>query len=119
MYRDGFSAQALRLMLAASVVFLTSFQSVSAFATVGSRLPSLASLCYASTPHTREEVGDRGVDLSVKANRAPAQRSSESLTSFQRPRLGEDIEVEVSPPSRTLHRRISPSSPDDAFSSVQ
>src|SRR5579863_2141422 len=103
MYRDGFSLSPLCLILAASVVFLTTFQCVSAFAMVGSRDPSLASLSYGSTPHTREEVGDRGVDLSVEANRAPAQPSRESVTSFQRPRLAEDIEVEVSPPSRTLH----------------
>jgi hypothetical protein len=108
----------LLVLLAASVALLTTVQCVPLFAIVASRIPSLENVSYAPAPHTREEVGDRGVDLSVDA-RSECTRLSiiESAPASIRSEFVDAVAAEVTPPLRILHRRVFPSSPDDAFPS--
>ncbi|HLX38276.1 MAG TPA: hypothetical protein VKR29_10765 [Candidatus Binataceae bacterium] len=65
--------------------------------------------------HTREEVGDKGVDLSHDRADQRTRILSEVEPAPHPPLISEDVEAEVSPPHLILHRRVSPSSADDAF----
>jgi len=80
-----------------------------------SRLPALASFNYASATHTREEVADKGIDFSGDAGRECPRSVEEPARLVLATEFTDDAEVEVSPLRRLMHRRISPSSPDDAF----
>jgi hypothetical protein len=108
----------LLLLLAASVALLTTVQCAPLFAMVASRIPTLESVSYAPAPHTREEVGDPGVDLSVDG-RSECTRPSiaESAATPIRSEFVNEVEAAVIPPLRILHRRVSPAPPDDAFPS--
>ena len=106
----------LPLLLAAAVALLTTVQCLTLFASAASRIPILASARAAAFIHTREEVGDRGIDVSADAHRECAPVPVEALATAA-PSLDcvDDVEVDLSSPRRWLHRRISPTSPDDAF----
>jgi hypothetical protein len=114
--RPEYRVRPLLLLLAVSVALLTTVQCLTPLARAASRIPTLVNLRYESAPHTREEVGDKGIDLTRDARRecthAPA---TEPPPAFSRAEFVVDAEVEVTPPRQILHRRISPSSPDDAF----
>jgi hypothetical protein len=114
--RPEYRVRPLLLLLAASVALLTTVQCLAPFARTASRIPTLVNLRYESAPHTREEVGDKGIDLTTDARRESTQAPATELTpAFHRTEFVDDAEVAVSPPRQILHRRISPSSPDDAF----
>lgn len=116
--RPEFRVRPLLLLLAASVGFLTTVQCTRLFALPVSRDLSLENVSYAPTPHTREEVGDRGIDFSVDA-RSEYMRPSmtEPVPVSNTSTLVADVELASIPSLRILHRRIAPSSPDDAFPS--
>jgi hypothetical protein len=108
----------LLVLLATSVALLTTVQCAPLFAMMASRIPSLENVSYAPAPHTREEVGDRGVDLSVDACSECTRPSiTEAAPASIRSEFVDEVAAEVTPPLRILHRRVSPSSPDDAFPS--
>jgi hypothetical protein len=116
--RPEFRVRPLLLLLAASVAFLTTVQCTRLFALPVSRDPALENVSYAPTPHTREEVGDRGVDFSVDAHNESMRPSmTEAVPVSNRPTFLADIEVASIPPLQVLHRRVSPPSSDDAFTS--
>jgi hypothetical protein len=110
---SGRSIRALLLVLAASTVFLTSIQCWMPLAQAASDASSIATPNRAPVIHTREEVGDKGVDLSREAANQRTERLPEVEPAAHPPQLREHAEVAISPPHRVLHRRLSPASGDD------
>ncbi|HLI80465.1 MAG TPA: hypothetical protein VKV03_10810 [Candidatus Binataceae bacterium] len=78
----------------------------------------LAGLRPSTVIHTREEVADKGVDLSRDAGHECVQVMPEVASASRPHQLADEVEIEVSPPHRFLHRRVSPSSSDDGFHSA-
>jgi hypothetical protein len=105
----------LLLVLVGALVALTTIQCLSPLALAASRIPSVDSIHYTPALHAREEVGDKGVDISLDAGRDWAQSRAEPALASPGPTVVDDIEIEVSPRRQLLHRRVSPSSPDDGF----
>jgi hypothetical protein len=83
-----------------------------------SEVPALARINRTPGIHTREEVADKGIDISRDAGHERAQVLPEVASASCPPQLPDDVEIEVSPRHRLLHRRVSPSSPDDGFHSA-
>jgi hypothetical protein len=110
---SGRSIRALLLILAASTVFLTSLQCWMPLARAVSDASSIATPNRAPVIHTREEVGDKGVDLSRDAANQRTEAFPEAEPASHPPQRPEQVEVEFSPPHRVLHRRVSPASGDD------
>jgi hypothetical protein len=108
----------LLLLLATSIALLTTAQSFGSFALITSRAPAVAKVQYWPASNTREEVGDKGIDLSVDARREYAVATLVGAHASEHPDLVDDAESEVSRPRLTMHRRIAPPSPDDAFPSA-
>lgn len=118
MVPNGHRVRPLLLLLAASVALLTTVQCLSLFASANPEMPAFAALRYSPAIHTREEVSERGVDVSTDAHRKYASVVVESAATADQAEFVEGADAEVSPLRRTLHRRVSPSSPDDAFPSA-
>ncbi len=104
----------LSVFLACSVILLSTVQSLAPLTTTITKIPEYAGAHYAQALHTREEVGGGAIDFSIDATRG-CSRASSNVERFAPPAVPSDLEVEVAPMRRTLHRRVSPSSPDDAF----
>jgi hypothetical protein len=96
-------------------VFLTSIQCWTPLARAVSDASSVATPNRAPAIHTREEVGDKRIDVSRDTASQRVERTPEANTVSHPPQLREEVEVKASPPDRILHRRVSPSSSDDAF----
>jgi hypothetical protein len=116
--RPEFRVRPLLLLLAASVALLTTIQSTRVFALTVSRDLSLENVSYAPNPHTREEVGDRGIDFSVDARSECTRPSITETVPVSNPStFVVDVDLTSISALRILHRRVAPSSPDDAFPS--
>jgi hypothetical protein len=103
----------LLLLLSCTIVLLGPLQCLSRLA-VASRLPTLASQHDLPATHTREEVSDKPIDFARESRRQCVQSAEAPEPSYIR-EFVEDVEVEIIPPRRLLHRQVSPPSPDDAF----
>jgi hypothetical protein len=105
----------LLLLLSFAVILFGPIQRLSLISTA-SQFAVLAGVHNSRVTYTREEVPDKGIDLSTDARREGAKSSIlESMRSSHQCAFVDDAEVEVSPLRRLVHRRISPSAPDDAF----
>ncbi len=108
-------ARPLLLSLAGSVALLTTIQCLALVASNPPRVPSYVGLHYSQAIHTREEVGDSGVDLSIDACREWAPSSANADQKLSLPNALDDVEVDVVPLRQLLHRRVSPASSDDSL----
>jgi hypothetical protein len=113
--RDSYRVRSLVLVLVGSVVFLTTVQCIRRFTPFASKTPVIAGVRLSTAAHTPEEVSDKGFDISRDANNQSRELPTEPEQSPVQYALAEDAEIGISPLRQLLHRRISPSSPDDAF----
>ena len=103
------------LLLSACIALLGPIQCLSIIGTVSSRMPSVANVHYSPTSRTREEVADKSIDLSLDARQESEPWSVEVAQPSREPMPRHDADVEPAPLRRLIHRKISPSSSDDAF----
>lgn len=117
MDRDSYRVRSLILVLVGSVVFLTTVQCTRRLAAITSRAPAVATIHFSPAVHTPEEVSDKGFDISRDANHQSRVVTEAALT-LPQPAPVADLEIDVSPLRQLIHRRMSPSAPDDAFHSL-